>query len=685
MKKIVLVLLVLAVSGLQAAKLDIQTVKGKSFDKLHNETLTSQEKMSLLLMIAEDYVGYVETNNIYVESDAYETDGGYFEAGGHGVAWGRGGGNVSLVYAVMLSEQPSRQTFTKFDISREQLLSHLRNHLRAHYIANINCSRFPGAGAVPYTWGGPSWQASLDIISAAWAAFLMEDELDSDTIALADEILMKEADNLCPPAKTFPNTVDMGDSKSEDCCWNAPVLAFAANKFAEDSRASNWDYYGKKWAMLAVRTEADITESKLVDGVAVSEWMNIVSTYPNLYPDLSLRNHGFWSVGYQIQMMMLADGELAYMVFDNPVPEAYSYHADQMWETIGSVIALSDGDYIYSTGQDWYWKTFTQVQYFARQALCRGDARAAALESRALQSVYKRQQGNGLGDMEYTFATSTAGLKRHMFTYLLHKYSPNSKKRQFTQMDEVDALVAGVHEFPYVQVAIHHNSLKAVSVAWQEGHYPIYVIPNKEDTFVDPPVQMTYNVMNGMPTVNVSSGGATQSHSIQPANITDDNGKMIARYQRKWGNAVTQHITVVSLNDEATVYLTHFKADADSTVSISPLFPVGMDFSPGFADKTFTQYRGEKWLNVNDCMGFVSPDLLPANIAAKSFALSDAKNYTASAGQWFSPAAVVVYVYQNRTETEALKDTAILNSGANGQLTLDYTSSSGAGQVSLFE
>jgi hypothetical protein len=139
------------------------------------------------------------------------------------------------------------------------------------------------------------------------------------------------------------------------------------------------------------------------------------------------------------------------------------------------------------------------------------------------------------------------------------------------------------------------------------------------------------------------------------------------------------------LNNEATVYLTHFKADAASTVNISSLFPIEMAFSPGFKNKTFTQYRGVKWFNVNDCMGFVSPVSLPVVIASNKFILSDSKSYTASAGQWFSPAAVVVYVYQSHEQTDQLKDTVNWQvSDVDGQITLTFTSSSGSNQVSLF-
>ncbi len=507
----------------------------------------------------------------------------------------------------------------------------------------------------------------------------MESELSADTLALTQEIITLEADNL---DKTIPSGTP-GDTRSEDCCWNAPFLAFAANKFASDPRASNWDYLAKKWAMNAVSTPEDATCTDLVDGVAVQDWI----CTENLFSDLTLENHGFWSIGYQVQMMMMADGELAYLLFGNSVPEAFYYHADDMWEDVGLPVSMRDGDYLYASGQDWYWKTYTQTEYFARQFLCRGNSGAAAFESRSLQMAYLRQRSNGMGDMSYDFGTSTVGLRRNMMVYMLHKHWPNSAKRKYDEMAVAEASQYGVYDFPYVKVGVHRTSQKLVSVSWHQdaGREPIYVIPDRGDMFTDPPLNITYNNMSGNAAVSVSSGGASQTMSIVPGVVTEDSGSMTVRYQRKWGSAVTQYVTVVSLSDEATVYLTHFKAEAASSVSVGPLFPVYPDFAEGFNDKTFEQFRGEKWLNINDCMGFVSPVDLPSAIAVNKFVLKNSASYSVAAGEWFSPAAVVVYVYQGHTVTESLKDSAVYGTPTtDGDLVLDITSSTGNHQVSLF-
>jgi hypothetical protein len=654
--------------------LTIETVKAYSQDNLHNETLNSLEKMGLCLKIGEDFIGYTENSGKYVQSNAFETGGGYFKASGSGVTWARGVSNVCMVYATILSEFPGKQSFTKYNIPRSQLLSHLRNAIRSLCLSNKNCSRYISEG---HTWGGPAWQTSLEFFGAAWASHLVENELDADTVSLAKEILAKEADNL---DKTIP-TATSGNTASEDCCWNAPFLALAANKLSTDSRVSKWDRLAKKWAMNAVSTTADKTCTDIVDGNQVKDWMCTT----NLFPDLTLENHGFWSIGYQFQVMMLADAELAYQAFGKPIPQAFSYHADEMWEKICAPMSLIDGDYVYSVGQDWNWKAFTHAEYFTRQFICRGDSRAAALESRCLQMSRKRQLSTGQGDMGYDYGTSTVGLRRTMMIYLLHKYFPNSVKRNFDEMSNAQNMQVGIFNFPYTKTAVHHTLKKMVSIAWHPQKQPIYIIPDAEQSFESPPLNITYNYMGGNTEVEVRVAGVVQTLSVTPGVVTNDSNIMTVRYQRKWGNAVTQYVTVVSLNDEATVYMTHFKANQNATVKIGQLFPVFPDFAAGFENKTFAQFRDSKWLNINDCLGFISPDVLPVNISTNRFWLKDSQEITVTAGQWFSPASVVVYVYQPHSDTQTLQPAVSYGSSSvEGQLILNLTSSSGSRQVSLF-
>ncbi|NLE37616.1 MAG: hypothetical protein GX621_06280, partial [Pirellulaceae bacterium] len=326
---------------------------------LQAETLRPDRMRENYLQLIENFVGWSEHLGTFVESDEQEPGGGYFEAAGRGVDWPRGNSNLCLAYALLLEEFPDRRRFSIYEIPREQLEDHLRRALRTVCLANKNSSRHKPA---KHVWGGPSWQSSLGMIGLAWAAHLREKHLDEDTLALVRELTWREADHL---EKKIPSG-NQGNTQSEDCTWNTPLLAFAANKHADHPRAARWDELCKQWAINALSTKDDARSTELVDGRPLGEW--IVSE--NVYPDLTIENHQMWSVGYQCSSQLFGEGALAYRVFGRPVPEAYSHHADRMWRDVTSVLFLWDGDILFPTGQDWSWKVYSSMEYLSWLHCC---------------------------------------------------------------------------------------------------------------------------------------------------------------------------------------------------------------------------------------------------------------------------------------------------------------------------
>jgi len=203
--------------------------------RLTRRTLKPSERQAIYLELIENFIGYAEHTGRFTSSNTLEPGGGFFDAAGSGVTWFRGNSNLCIAYAVLLGDCTGRKEFTKHKIPRSVLLGHLRKTIRSLCLANKNCSTH-----VPesHSWGGPSWQAAFGILGAAWAAHLMEPSLDEDTLALVAEVLAKEADHLDKP---IPSAVP-GNTAAEDCCWNTPVLAFAANKLSHDPRAKKWAF-----------------------------------------------------------------------------------------------------------------------------------------------------------------------------------------------------------------------------------------------------------------------------------------------------------------------------------------------------------------------------------------------------------------------------------------------------------
>ena len=151
---------------------------------------------------------------------------------------------------------------------------------------------------------------------------------------------------------------------------------------------------------------------------------------------------------------------------------------------------------------------------------------------------------------------------------------------------------------------------------------------------------------------------------------------MRVEYEWRWGEMLTQHVAVVSLPDEATVWLSVFHAGSGVDVEWGPAFPVRAESPPGF-EKPIRQYRGRRWLNMGDHLGFVSADPLPSDIPTDRFALSGTKRLTAKPGEWFGQAGLVVYARQPHQETAAAAESLRLVCPRPGRLVLSLRSSSG--------
>lgn len=613
--------------------------------------LTSDQRRALYLEFVENFVGWAESTGKFNDSNAYEPDGGYFEAAGKGVAFQRGNSNMCIATAVLLREFPDRQHFSPYRIDRSVLLDHLRRTIRTLCLSNKHCSRHV---AGPHDWAGPAWQAAFWFTGCAWATHLTEKSLDADTLALVAEVLATEADNLDKP---IPNAKP-GNTASEDCTWNAPLLAFAANKLADDPLAAKWDELAKRWTVNAYSTPADKNNTELVDGKPVKDWV----ASANLFPDLTLENHRFWSVPYQFAYELLSEAELAYLAFGRPVPEAFAFRAEQMWSTINGVLSLWDGDILFPHGQDWAWKDFQHLAYFAWQSTCRQNPAAGAFESRALQMLIKRQRTIGSGEIRaYDFGYQSHLAKRASFAALAHEFSPPSNTLTF---DQAEAPLLGVHRFPYVRTAIHRTREKLVSVSWHRRSPAVFILPEGSSTFFNPPFFVAYDRDTTVPTVTVktpelATEDASDKNPLAPSALfcqPFDNGaalKVIVK--RPLNSFLTQYTTVLSLPGNAAIYATAFHTRHAARVEISPLCAMRFAVPPGFT-ADFQQHRGTNWLNLTDHLAFVAAGPLSNSIPLDGFALTDSQTLDVAAGQWFSPAAVVVYTRQPWQKTRRLAE-----------------------------
>jgi hypothetical protein len=69
---------------------------------------------------------------------------------------------------------------------------------------------------------------------------------------------------------------------------------------------------------------------------------------------------------------------------------------------------------------------------------------------------------------------------------------------------EADKTILGVHIYPWTKVAIHRTLEKCVSVAWHPRSQAIYILPEGDSTFTNPPFFFPWDRYGGCTTVGVS-------------------------------------------------------------------------------------------------------------------------------------------------------------------------------------
>ena len=87
----------------------------------------------------------------------------------------------------------------------------------------------------------------------------------------------------------------------------------------------------------------------MIDRKPLGEWLVSV----NVNPDLTLENHGFWDLPYQVCFAALAEPIIAYRLCGKEIPEAFYANAKEEGDNILQWLVLPDGDLLCPQGLDW--------------------------------------------------------------------------------------------------------------------------------------------------------------------------------------------------------------------------------------------------------------------------------------------------------------------------------------------
>lgn len=434
--------------------------------------LDNQGKQTLELRVLANFVPFAES--FWRASDIPVPNTGRYLATGSGVTQPRGAGDVAFAFATLLTAEPDQASFG--GVSRQTMLDHTIKSIRYEAYTNVL------SGSDYGNWGGGTWQASLETYGWADAAHLLWNQLDTDTQAIVRKVLTGEANILInkPIATATP-----GNTGAEDNGWNTPAPALAAVMFPDDPNRSAWEQTAIKLALNASSTAADATSDTVVDGKPLSAW--IAST--NLNDDLTMENHGFFNPIYQqVTHTNIDEAAIFYAQAGHPLPEAFSFRTQKIWDTILGRLADDSGDIVMPAGQDWISKDFQHLDYLSVLATRFGDDDASVLESRALQAVAARQSTHDNGSIldQPQLGYESMLIKRMADSWWNHQLFGPSPTPTEAQFDASRAKTAGVTEFPSVDVIADRGPNASAYMSWDTERPMGLWIPSSAAHLDDP-------------------------------------------------------------------------------------------------------------------------------------------------------------------------------------------------------
>jgi hypothetical protein len=538
--------------------------------------LDDAAKQQQMLGILERFVPFAE--RFWKGSDLREPRTGYFNATGPGVTQPRGAGNVALDFATLLTARPDQAAFDGVPRStlEEQAIQTIRHEALT--------SKLSGAGY--NRWGQGTWQASLEMYGWGFAARLLWDDLDADTRALVQKVVTGEADILVTKAPA--KGVD-GDTGAEDNGWNAPAPALAAAMFPDDARRPAWDQAMSRHAVNASTRDQDRdAATPVIDGQPLSSWF----AGAVVHPDLTMENHGYFNPIYQqVVHANMGEGAIIRAQGGLPVPDAFSFRTEQIWDQVLGPLVSDDGDIIMTAGQDWTSKDYQHLLYLSVLATRFHRADASVAESRALQLVARRQathaDGSIVGQPQLGYESML--IKRMSMAWWNHHLFGPSPVPTPQELAADRARTGGVHEYPYISVVQAPLRDAFVSMSWDDQRAMGLVVPTAAG-HEDDPILAAY-----MPRSLIGAAtGAPGPHSCECG--TD-------RFSTA-GSIGTRRFSMTAFPDGVTMLLDRgtgrtFNLGFEQIPGLTGERPVYSAGGEGLGDLTGT------WANVADRLGMV--------------------------------------------------------------------------------
>jgi hypothetical protein len=329
----------------------------------------------------------------------------------------------------------------------------------------------------------------------------------------------------------------------------------------------------------------------LIDGKPLREW--IVST--NVYPDLTLENHGFWDLPYQVCFAALSEPIVAYRACGKKVPEAFYANAREEGENILKWMTLADGDLLCPQGLDWAERDVQHSWSFTELGTLVDLPWARGAEARCLKLLTDRQKAFGDGALhanDFGYETDLANC--WAYSCLMHKYF--GKPEAGNEFREPTSSKI----FPYVSVAVYRTPDLVSSVTWFRSRQTVMVVPNNVKALGDYPSFVAYRgdprerQISGLGHIQLQRESKLRAFRVDgEPHIGQDSGRLTVSFSRTIPGVATQRIGYCALPTGQVVVFSQWRALKDIEVAELVDHPFYWVTVPGYLPERVAKATGD--------------------------------------------------------------------------------------------
>lgn len=326
-------------------------------------------------------------------------------------------------------------------------------------------------------WGSISktdyqWESSLWALSVAYSASFQWDKL-SDTLK-GDLYKLLKAECNYELERDIPTGYKY-DTKAEENGWEVGVLAVTLGLFPEDELAPQWFERMREFAMNSYSHPSDASDTTVVTPWYDNKTVADLYKGPNLYPDWTLQNHGFFHTSYQnvviqelgeaalalkamndlprhlLRMKNAANGnqtetngdsipntskkgiEFTRHSFEKIDGKFLLHNCSKVAKNVLNWLTLPDGEQAMPNGNDWSLFLYDQVTSYSTLACMLQDPDDLLFEQRALEQISRRQRTTTDGSwlLNPDVGARRMGVETHrlMKSWLMHHYFPTGNMK----------------------------------------------------------------------------------------------------------------------------------------------------------------------------------------------------------------------------------------------------------------